>query len=291
MASLLSLGPIPRPNFQRSHSASPSVTLPPISTLTGSLSGSTSGALPPRLTRGRSRDVHAWEFCCDAKNQEDPLTAQAKHESSGSAIAAISLLRSTSASTGNALQPNNSKRNATASRAAPRGGMAKKARLSRTHSSVARLQTDLAAPEKKLLDKDETGKLKVAMLLSPSGNDSDKENWSPDEDGNPQHRQQLPSGRRPLPSGSVHPKRRTLHEQRNPVFRANTTPLMGRRRGGKHDASPLEIFEDEEGGSEKPSPAVDEEVERFMRGEVSPSKKGDVDAVAGLLSLSQGNWR
>jgi hypothetical protein len=28
-----------------------------------------------------------------------------------------------------------------------------------------------------------------------------------------------------------------------------------------------------------------------MRGEVSPSKRGDLDCIQGLLSLSQGNWR
>jgi hypothetical protein len=35
----------------------------------------------------------------------------------------------------------------------------------------------------------------------------------------------------------------------------------------------------------------DDEVSRFMCGDVSPSKKGDMDCVAGLLSLSQGAWR
>ncbi len=46
--------------------------------------------------------------------------------------------------------------------------------------------------DKIFADKDGNGKVKVSMLLSPSGNDSDKENWSPDEEGNPQHRHQLP---------------------------------------------------------------------------------------------------
>ena len=42
--------------------------------------------------------------------------------------------------------------------------------------------------------------------------------------------------------------------------------------------------------SGRSSALLDEEVERFMQS-VSPSKKSDADAVAGLLSLSQGNWR
>jgi hypothetical protein len=46
------------------------------------------------------------------------------------------------------------------------------------------------------------------------------------------------------------------------------------------------IFEDPMGESK-----VDQDVDKFMRGEVSPSKKGDLDCIQGLLSLSQGTWR
>lgn len=57
----------------------------------------------------------------------------------------------------------------------------------------------------------------------------------------------------------------------------------------------MEIFEDPERTIERPvrgDGEGDEEVERFMRGLVTPAaKKCDVDAVAGLLSLSQGKWR
>ncbi|KAK1769706.1 hypothetical protein QBC33DRAFT_531698 [Phialemonium atrogriseum] len=316
--SMSSIAPIRRPSLQRSHSVQPVVTLPPISTLTGSLPTSGPRALPPRLTRGRSRDVHAWEFCCDADNQEDLLTAQAKHESSGSAIAVISLLRSTSStgSTGGPLQPSSSsKRNAPLGKALARPGMAKKRRLSRASSSVAKLQTSFAgeknipAPRIKEESGGVGGKDNVVVLRSPAGSDSDKENWSPDEEGNPQHRLQRRSqpqvpggGRQPLPSGTTATQQansrralgRPLQEHRGPPLlsanRANTAPTPSLRAGkGRH--SPLEIFEDS-GGRSSPTPGVpDDEVERFMRGEVSPSKKGDVDAVAGLLSLSQGNWR
>lgn len=58
----------------------------------------------------------------------------------------------------------------------------------------------------------------------------------------------------------------------------------------KRGQSPLEIYEDAENLSPSAS-VIDDEVERFMGSSVSPSKKGDIDAVAGLLSLSQGNWR
>lgn len=312
-ASISSIPPIRRPALQRSHS----VQLPPISALTSSLPSSSPRALPPRLTRGRSRDVHAWEFCCDADNQEDALTAQAKHESSGSAIAVISLLRSTSSTGGNGspLQPSSSsKRNAPLGRASARPGVAKKPRLSRSSSSIAKLQTT-STSEKSMnalqAEKESSGvegKGKTAILSSAAGGDSDKENWSPDEEGNPQHRllhrsrhQTSGSGRRPLPSSTAaaqlsNPRRtlgRPLQEHCGRASlsanRANTAPVPSRGVvNGRH--SPLEIFEDADKGS--PVPEIpDLQVERFMRGEVSPSKKPDVDAVAGLLSLSQGNWR
>ncbi|KAK4672338.1 hypothetical protein QC763_102230 [Podospora pseudopauciseta] len=315
---LQSLRSIRRPNLQRSHSASPIVTLPPISVLTSSLTSHS--PLPPRLTRGRSRDVHAWEFACDAENREDALTAQAKNESNGSAIAAISLLRSTSSTGGSPLQQSSSaKRNATISKATPRPGAAKKAKLGRASSSVARMQSVLELSEKANHDNQQvvsstSEKIKVHARHSPSGHDSDKENWSPDEDGNPRtpyysHAQSITgsatTGRRPLPSSATrsekdyrkHPRRTPANNKTALNDRANTAPVKGRgQRRDKRAAqdSVLEIFEDEEAENRSPASsraALDDEVERFMRGNVSPSKKSDVDAVAGLLSLSQGNWR
>lgn len=260
------------------------------------------------------------------------MIAQAKHESNGSAIAAISLLRSTSSTGGtpsnaSPLQPSSSaKRNAAMSKAPPRTGAAKKPKLGRASSSVARLQTGSDghkrivrpnAGEKEVIEIDidiNKEKAKFSMLVSPSGNDSDKENWSPDEEGNPHYRfnsphhtaapTASPGKRRPLPTSSLSQNnRRTTHgnrilqEQRPSLFgnRANTAPSFNRHRGGKGaQTHQLEIFEDtspRSTGKKNRGLVVDDEVERFMRGEVSPSKKGDVDAVAGLLSLSQGNWR
>ncbi|KAI0176242.1 hypothetical protein GGR52DRAFT_352684 [Hypoxylon sp. FL1284] len=289
--------------LHRSRSALPGITLPPISTLTAHL--------PPQLARGRSRDVHAWESCCESETR-DELTKQAENESSGSAVAAISLLRSSSssASLGNlvhghstgVLQPNSGKRNLPAHKSNHREGGAKKAKLSRTTSSVARMQSlppapldtavTSADPEKK------PAKSGLSVMLSPSG-DSDKENWSPDEEGNPHHR------RRPLPSPKVsatalptkNPRRvgRVLGEKDRasakrsllPGSRANTAPSSRPR-----DTAALAIFEDKENdGAQENSKREGAEVEGFMRGEVSPGKRGDMDCVAGLLSLSQGNWR
>lgn len=261
-----------RGGLQRSHSALPSITLPPISALTSSL--------PPRLVRGRSRDVHAWESCADSETR-DELTAQAENESNGSAIAAISLLRSSSG----LLQPSTAKRNAPVSKP-QQARQAKKAKFGRTSSTYARLENvgaELEKPPRENL----SGKVKVAMLVSPT--DSDKENWSPDEDGNAHDNPR----RRPLPAGppskSQNARRpgRALQEKKRPALlgnRANTAP--SRSSGASKGA--IEIFEDT---GKKAPVSRNDEVERFMRGEVSPSKKGDMDCVAGLLSLSQGAWR
>ncbi|KAI0600193.1 hypothetical protein F4775DRAFT_74084 [Biscogniauxia sp. FL1348] len=343
--------------LQRSRSALPSITLPPISTLTAHL--------PPQLTRGRSRDVHAWESCCEADTR-DELTKQAENESSGSAIAAISLLRSSSSSaslsnlihnhsTSNVLQANPIKRNSPLQKSSSSltKGVTKKTKLNRASSSIARMQTLSAASLEKLVadeaasrstspealqfDTDKkflSNKASLSVILSPSG-DSDKENWSPKENGNSRyhyndrHRplavssdkaQDLPSSGPLRPSSKTpgwnrngNPRRagRVLGEHdglcssRRSLFgsnRANTAPVSGfssRLRGGKPGtgASPLRIFEDgdEEETEESRRPRAgdrrDSEVAEFMRGEVSPSKKPDMDCVAGLLSLSQGNWR
>lgn len=256
--------------LQRSHSALPTVTLPPISTLTG-------GLPPPRLLRGRSRDVNAWELCCD-DDAPDDLTKMAENEANGSALAAISLLRSS----GSVLQPSSNKRNAPLQKRNP---LTKKPKLGKSHSSIARLADPGKTADENCAVVGENDvsskKLRVSMLVSPSG-DSDKENLSPDEDGNPQ----LSGRRRPLPEAPSKQTDRVLQDQRFPALknaRASPTPFPQR---GKRGESPLKVFEDGEKGDVR-----DRDVEKFMRGEVSPSKKGDADCVAGLLALSQGNWR
>lgn len=280
------VSPRPRGSLSRSHSALPSITLPPISALTSSL--------PPRLARGRSRDVQAWESCADSERR-DELTAQAEHESNGSAIAAISLLRSSSG----ILQPSSTKRNASLSRP-QQPHQAKKAKLSRSSSTFARLETPPTTTTTTVLDTDlakpnanPDGKVKVSMLVSPT--DSDKENWSPDETGHPQ---QEGHRRRPLPAGSAvikpspfNPRRlgralRGHNVSSMLASRSHTAP--SRPLGSSKANSTIDIFED---GSPKKSKSREDDVEKFMRGEVSPSKKPDMDCVAGLLSLSQGAWR
>lgn len=271
-------------------------------------------------------------MACEANSGEhrDELTAYAERESSGSAIAAISLLRTLSSSSHmptashsiGVLQSNNAKRNARPN-AHPSSHIAKKPKIGRSSSSIGRLQTQFVNTttenlpmrrDETDLDADEFKKVKSSILLSPGGNDSDKENWSPDSDGNAVFRgaYRMPAGRRPLPSAPLSKAmpstdflkpRRTMGRvlgdstKRSLLGRASTAPTARRKRG----ESRVEIFAD--GGDDADasendeqhrlgrSGVTDDEVEKFMRGEISPSKKGAASAIAGLLALSQGNWR
>ncbi|TVY12779.1 Homeobox protein YOX1 [Lachnellula arida] len=251
--------------LQRSQSALPFGPLP---------RQSIAGAPFPRLPTGRSRDARSWEFCCDTESR-DELTTLAENESNGSAVAAISLLRSTSNA---ALKPNNNKRNAPATKPESNDQLGKKPKLGRAQSSLARLQNPL--PSSKDAEKDYGSTGKDGLLRSPSG-DSDKENWIPNEaSGNPRRRP-LPSTRADKQLGS----RAILGDNHKVVSHAvDFGGTRNRRRKAKDVGS--SIFEDKENGGK-----VDKAVENFMRGEISPSKKGDLDCVQGLLSLSQGNWR
>ncbi|KAI0194542.1 hypothetical protein F4808DRAFT_441256 [Astrocystis sublimbata] len=320
--------------LQRSRSALSGITLPPISTLTKNLSA----PFPPQFAPGRSRDVHAWESCCEADTR-DELTRQAENESSGSAIAAISLVRSSSSSASlsnlihnhphsqphshsGILQPNTSKRNTLG---APRVSLDRKPRLARAKTSPPATRfisieasgklADLEADEDPLEPEKKRRKHGSQFdIFSPSG-DSDKENWSPGENGNPSHQRPLPlpdAGASPTKQAAALPKNprrvgRVLGEQDAPtkrlfqdarsrhMNRASTAPTLGQRLRKVGDAA-VAIFED--GEIAKAAAREGKDVDRFMgsrngngNGETSPGKRPDMDVVAGLLSLSQGNWR
>jgi hypothetical protein len=174
--------------------------------------------------------------------------------------------------------------------------------LARATSSLARLQTTNTSVGN---GKDELkkGKLGSGEILASPGGDSDKENWLPDTSGTggSQMRRPLPSAR--PQKGS---RRRALENSHSSAsISKSKTPKLGASAAG------LEIFDEGEGDENDDQEnenenrsrsgkngkgangkkAVDKEVEKFMRGEVSPSKKGDLDCIQGLLSLSQGNWR
>jgi hypothetical protein len=227
----------------------------------------------PRLPTGRSKDTRTWESCCDSEAR-DALTLQAENESNGSAVAAISLIRSTSSS---ALKPNTNKRNAPSLDQSEAGKNNKKPKLGRAISSVARLQSPSKISSKQI--QDPSGYAKDGLTRSPSG-DSDKENWVPSEGGGNSRRRPLPSSRSSYQSAS----RTVLGDNHTVLSHASFGNSRSRKRRSANDSP--RVFEDHEHDGDVP-----EDVEKFMRGEISPSKKGDLDCIQGLLSLSQGNWR
>ena len=288
--------------------------------------------MPPRLPRGRSKNSQAWEQIADSSDPtaisvEDSLIAQADDEICGSARAAISLIRHNSSSSlrdvagpfssdesnGNILFNNNRKRNAAAASYNARDH--KKARLARTASCLARLETRDGWEEKPVRKRkdghgNEPSKKKGLEVVGGSPTDSDKENWSPNSAGSP-----YPHARRRVqPARAVDSSRKVLED--NAAGAMGKRLFIGMMTDKKRSTSPgVPIFEDvhpdivseecdandvKRDGTEGTSKASyiaqgseisgsDEEVERFMKGDVSPSKKGDSDAVRGLLSL-KGVW-
>lgn len=295
---------LPRPasrTFRRSLTA---VTLPSFSTLTEGLPSPMTTSQVPRLARGSSRDVKTWESCAKAEPR-DELIALAEHDSNGSAIAAISILRNSS---NNALQPSgSSKRNASMSTDHSRGQ--KKFKLSRTTSLTAHMETigasSLHTPNDEL-KKARLEKIAVTSLLG-SPTDSDKENLTPDEDGEVTQQTGRHRSRRPLPSaagGPRSPRRRpgglltsSTGRPRLLQERALTAPTRPRAAD-----SHVSIFEDSPGRSEGTSEAekadsaeASDDVQRFMQGQVSPSKKEEYReylCVNTLVAMKTGgSWR
>lgn len=255
--------------LQRSHSALPFAQLPAMTHVIP--------PFMPRLPTGRSKDARTWEFCCDPEAQ-DELTTQAENESHGSALAAISLIRPASNS---ALKPNINKRNAPAAKH-DSNKHGKRPKLGRAISSLARLQNPgkVSSQPFHKTSQQPLSYGKDGLMHSPSG-DSDKENWMPNEQGSNPRRRPLPSSR----ADKHQNPRAILGDNFNvPTHAVNFGGSRHRNRKPANVAP--EVFEDQENGGEVPA-----EVEKFMRGEISPSKKGDLDCVQGLLSLSQGNWR
>ncbi|KAG9247510.1 hypothetical protein BJ878DRAFT_171465 [Calycina marina] len=251
-----------------SHRSPYNESIPLLSESTHSSPRNVSALFAPKLKVGRSRDSRTWVFACDP-DARDELTTQAENESSGSAVAAISLIRSTSNS---ALKPNSNKRNAPALKH-DSSANAKKPKLVRAQSGVAMLQRI----SKPVLKPVKSGKGYDGLMKSPSG-DSDKENWVMGEEHHARRRR-LPSSK---PDSQQNSKAVLRDSHKIMSHAGNLGVPKGRRRMAGY-AEP-KVFEDE-------GNAGGEEVERFMNGNVSPSKKGDLDCIQGLLSLSQGNWQ
>jgi hypothetical protein len=126
-----------------------------------------------------------------------------------------------------------------------------KSKLSRTKSSLGRLQGSYGVSEKSGAGS------KSHHIRLPSG-DSDKENWAPGT------RASINPLRRTEPSFNARP---VLQENESVIFRDATPANQRSRQHGKGT------------GSTQPSPSKEK------------AKGEELDCVQGLLSLSQGAWR
>ena len=235
---------------------------------------------------GRSRDARTWEFYCDS-DARNALTEQAKREESGSATAAIGLIKSCS-NHNKVMSPNPNKRNAHSQKPDStkrlkadfqRNG---KPKLARAISSVARLQTASSNEQTQKVmnvgEKKPKGSLDSAIWQDYEG-DSDKENWEPGTQST------NPRRRRPTRS---HQATRILEESFAVPSQASSLDTMMKREGIASRGPLTKSFSSEE--KENSGPEVDDEIAAFM-GESGTRGVEDLDCVQNLLSLSQAVWQ
>ena len=146
----------------------------------------------------------------------------------------------------------------------------KRRKLSRTVSSLGRLETDRNMAMNKpsshpLKASSSLNKKKGGDYLDECG-DSDKENWIP--------------GTR-----TSRVRRRTIsHNTQRPVLKESTG------RGGKVNKN-LGAGRRSRVQGQQNKPDISADVSNFMAGASGPSHEEDLDCIQGLLSLSQGAWR
>ena len=239
-----------------------------------------------RSMSGRSRDARTWEFYCDS-DARNALTEQAEREESGSATAAIGLIRSCS-NHSKVMSPNPNKRNAHSQKPDStkrlkadfqRNG---KPKLARAISSVARLQTACSNEQTQkamnVVEKKPKGSSDSAIWQDYEG-DSDKENWEPGtHSSNPRRRRGTRS----------HQATRILEESFAVPSQASSLDTMMKREGIASRGPITKSFSSEE--KENTGPEMDDEIAAFM-GETGTRGVEDLDCVQNLLSLSQAVWQ
>lgn len=221
-----------------------------------------------RVPSGRSQDSRAWEFWCD-KDCRSELEEKAEKDASGSAADAIQLLRSNSGRS--ILGPVSAKRNSTMEHGSTLKRMRREGHmpLQRSSTSSGRLQgKQLPAPGATTKTLPKLKGSKSALSVHVPGNESDKENWSPQSDLHSDQSSNVGEGDAMEDAAS-----RVLGRRSTGFASTNS-------RSGKH--------------RETIDPENDPEIAAFMKsGRESDKVSGheELDCVQGLLSLSQGNWR
>lgn len=228
-----------------------------------------------RSVSGRSRDSRAWEFWCDKDSRND-LEEQAERDATGSAADAIGLIRANSGRRVLGSLP--SKRNASVARQ-PSAKRTKfdhsRPSLQRSSTSAGRLQHGVETVSKPglQLKYSESG----ASIHIP-GNESDKENWSPE-------RVLLPSSQPVVGSSTGKQGRRTVLGESRTVGNVGKPARTSKR--------PPQTPRPRAATDKVTDPDQDPELAAFMRDHrksSSISGEEELDCVQGLLSLSQGKW-
>ncbi|CCU76204.1 putative homeobox transcription factor [Blumeria hordei DH14] len=219
---------------------------------------------------GRSRSARAWKFCCD-REPHDELTLHAENESHGSAVAAISLIRSTGKCL---LRSEVHNRNV--------HELQGKTRQSRKRT---RLTREITAPAESKLRQSfcptpnmHCSQEKIMDLIRSPSLESDKENWLPYHYSS--------NCRRPLPSSPSGKKRLSL----TVLERSHGKPLNSKNLCSQNCERKL-IRETATEDNDGLIPRAIKVAESLLPGEMDSGKYGDIGAIQGLLSLSQGNWR
>ncbi|MCJ1444117.1 MAG: hypothetical protein MMC23_004617 [Stictis urceolatum] len=237
--------------------------------------GEGSSAWQRPRTHGRSRDARTWEFYCDS-DARNSLTKAAELDQKGSALSVIGLIRSGSGGR-KPLTPVR-KENTQLKRKALGAHDGQKPKLSRTASSVARLQT--TSYSKKSDPK--KSEFEVEIWQDPAG-DSDKENVEPGAEG----AQRRAHATRPATAS----QRAVLQESSSIMSHSTSLGAMMDRDPTLSARRKRQVANHDKENQQEDSHALDEEVSAFM-GRPKPSRGEDeMDAVQNLLSLSQGVWK
>lgn len=219
---------------------------------------------------GRSRDSRAWELYCDT-DARSALTG----EGDSPADTPLSRRKSESLTT----KPLTSRISNTFLRA-PGQPPQKRKKLSRTVSSLGRLESDTQYPtgSKFTVYKDNDGK----SLEEYHAGDSDKENWIPGTQISGTRRRKPANPRRTAQGLSANMSAASRRGAGNPQVLGRSRRPNGLRPSLPPGTKHASFLSEDENGS----------VAKFMRGTCSASQvEDDFDPVQGLLSLSQGAWR
>ncbi|KAJ0424041.1 hypothetical protein BJY00DRAFT_309432 [Aspergillus carlsbadensis] len=240
--------------------------------------GTPLGSLEKERSFGRSRDSRNWEsfFDTDARSAlSTPLSSQSTPDAAPGSLRSsgqCSLTRSLSARHTSLLTPTSSDHQGTPITQAMRE---KRRKLSRTVSSLGRLESGRKALGDKPVSYKPLKNTKDAEDVDLDGGDSDKENWIP--------------GTR-----VTHARRRTVshYQSKRPILKdSNSSKPYNKNLAAASRSRLLQTNQKTSGGSTTSMSGLGNEVSAFIARESAASREEDLDCIQGLLSLSQGAWR